>query len=232
MSGRRRLDGVATPHPLGAGLPRIFQPVLTRREATLVRRAARRPPAEDERDAVAAAYAKLGLPDDREHRRLAADRAREDDFLWRLCEGFDGVLVPVIVSLETLDALVDPQLAPDDFLGWLGGWVALRDRTDWPQDGWRRLIAEAIGLYRRRGTPDALRRLVELYTGARVTVVETGGCVDPPGPVPAAGPPSLVVRIAGARRGADDAAFARGVDAVVTIAKPLHVPHRVEWVAG
>jgi len=229
VSGRGRLDGVAMPHPLGAGLPRIFQPVLTRREATLVRRAAHRAPAEDERDELAAACAKLGLDDDAGRRRLAAARAKQDDFLWRLCESLDGLLAPVVLTLDTLDALIDPALAPADFLAWLGGWVALRDRTDWPEDAWRRLIAEAVPLYRRRGTPDALRRLVELYTGGQVTLVDSGGCVDPPGPVAPAGPPSLVVRVSGARRAADDAAFRRGVDSVVAGAKPLHVPHRIEW---
>lgn len=228
MSGRRKLNGVSSPHPLAAGLPGIFQPVLERDEAQLLRALAA-----GERLAVADAeraddaQARLGLFDATPAE--AAERAAEDDFLARLCEGFDGVLAPVFVTLDSLDVLVDPRLAPTDFLGWLGGFLSLRDRTDWPEASWRSLIAESARLYGRRGTATALRRTLELYTGGSVTVEETGGCVDGPGPVPPAGPPSLVVKIKDARRPSSDIAFQRGVDSVVVMAKPAHVPHRIVW---
>ncbi len=227
MSGRRGLDGVATPHPLGPRLPAMFQPVLSREEAAAVRAAAAGGAAPADREAAAAAHAKLGLLEPTAEEALA--RVGEDDFLWRLCEAFDEVLAPVVLTLDTLDTMVDPALAPPDLLGWLGAWSALVDRTGWPEEGWRTLIAEAFSIYRRRGTAAALKRSVELYTEASVEVLDDGGLV---GGDDAGAPGRLVVRIEGARRAADDEAFRRGVEAIVTAAKPVHVPHRIVWGAA
>lgn len=228
MSGREALTGVSTPHPLGEALPGIFRPVLLREEAALLRALAAREPVEGERATAHAAYERLGLPLNARPADAAA-RAAEDDFLWRWCGGLDELLAPIQLTLDTLDAYFDPRLAPTDFLGWLAGWVALADRTDWPEDGWRTLIADAAELYRRRATPWTLARVIELYARAQVTVRDSGGCVDGPAGVPLDAPPSLVVHIAGARRPPTDPAFRRGVEAVVAAAKPAHVPHRIEW---
>lgn len=242
MSGRGALAGVTAPHQLATGLPGIFRPVLSREEAALLRALAHRDAGEDEAVLQRLAHERLGLPpestladptaraaEDAARAVDAAARAAEDDFLWRWCAGLDELLVPVQLTLDTLETFVDPRLTPTDFLGWLASWVALADRTDWPESGWRTLIGEAAELYRRRATPWALKRVVELYAQAQVGLRESGGCVDGPDGVPLDAPASLVVRVAGARRPHTDVAFARGVEAVVVAAKPVHVPHRIEW---
>jgi phage tail-like protein len=68
---------------------------------------------------------------------------------------------------------LDRQCAPAAFLEWLAGWVALSLQDDWSEEQKRRMIAHAAHLYRRRGTPENMRRLLEIYTGNRsVTVKE------------------------------------------------------------
>lgn len=72
-------------------------------------------------------------------------------------------------ALETLLATVDNYMAPgltpaDEFLPWLAGWVALTLDEEWPETTRRRLLCQAVELYRWRGTAQGLRRYLELYT--------------------------------------------------------------------
>ena len=53
---------------------------------------------------------------------------QEDAFLTRFTAGLDDVLAPVVATLDSLDSYVDPALAPEDFLDWLAGWVALLEQ--------------------------------------------------------------------------------------------------------
>ncbi len=62
--------------------------------------------------------------------------------------------------------------APDEFLPWLAGWVALSLREDWDSEAKRRLISEAVSLYRWRGTRRGLRRMLEIYTQGEVEIYE------------------------------------------------------------
>jgi hypothetical protein len=67
-----------------------------------------------------------------------------------------------------------PDVPGDDFLDWLAGWVALVPRGDVGREIKRRLIANAVPLYRIRGTKAGLERLLEIYTGT-VTIEEPTG---------------------------------------------------------
>ena len=54
---------------------------------------------------------------------------------------------------------------PLPILPWLSTWVSLALDENWPQLKRRRLIKEAVELYRWRGTRWGLTRYLELYTG-------------------------------------------------------------------
>jgi phage tail-like protein len=58
---------------------------------------------------------------------------------------------------------LDPRTAPPDFLPWLASWVSLSLRADWDVDTQRSFIADIVPLYRRRGTPEGLERMLEIY---------------------------------------------------------------------
>jgi phage tail-like protein len=66
----------------------------------------------------------------------------------------------------------DRPCAPDEFLPWLAGWVALSLRDDWEPDAQRRFISEIVSLYRWRGTKGGLQRMLEIYTQEHVEVYE------------------------------------------------------------
>lgn len=61
--------------------------------------------------------------------------------------------------------LPDYNRAPSEFLTWLAGWVALTLREDWTDDHKRKFIANAVQLYRLRGTKAGVIQFVQTYTG-------------------------------------------------------------------
>jgi phage tail-like protein len=153
---------------------------------------------------------------------------QEDAFVGRFTAGLDDVLSPVFSILDCLDAYVDPAVCPADYLDWLAGWVGLVLDENWPVDRRRTLTSRAVGLYRTRGTAEALRAEVEVFTGGTVDVRDNGGTVvsDVPGAAfPDKEPPRIVVQVA-----VDDPASVnvKTLDALVAAAKPAHVLHEIE----
>lgn len=81
-------------------------------------------------------------------------------------------LAPVETTLSEFDAILDavdsnfaPGLASDDgFLPWLATWVALTLDEEWEEVKRRRLISQAVELYRWRGTVQGLKRYLTIYT--------------------------------------------------------------------
>jgi phage tail-like protein len=59
----------------------------------------------------------------------------------------------------------EAERAPSGFLSWLSGWVALTLRGDWNDEERRRILAEIVSSYKRRGTKEGLRQLLSAYTG-------------------------------------------------------------------
>lgn len=59
--------------------------------------------------------------------------------------------------------LPDGERAPSDFLPWLASWVALGLRDDWDPETRRRFVANALSLYRMRGTRAGLAAAIELF---------------------------------------------------------------------
>jgi phage tail-like protein len=151
---------------------------------------------------------------------------REDSFTQRLTAGLDEVLAPVVSTLDCLDAYLSPQLAPEDFLDWLSSWFTESLDETWPIQRRRRFTAHAAELFRTRGTLAGLRRELELRTGGRVEVSDSGGVswsLKPEARLPGDRVPRLTVRVAA------DADHA-GLDALIRVAKPAHVLHRLEVV--
>lgn len=156
---------------------------------------------------------------------------QDDSFTMRWTQALDEVLAPAPAVLDSIEAYFDPLLAPEDFLAWLAGWCGMTVDENWPLRRRRAVVSAAAELYRVRGTPDGLRRHIELVTGGRVEVADSGGVTwsaapgDPEAPAAA---PSVTVRVSVA----DPAEVnVRALDALISVIKPAHVMHRLE-VAG
>jgi phage tail-like protein len=98
-------------------------------------------------------------------RREAFVPYEDPPFIGRFLRGFEDGLEPHRLLLDRIDALFDSTAAPADFLPWLATWVALVLDENWPELKRRRLIREAVELYRWRGTRKGLARYLEIYTG-------------------------------------------------------------------
>lgn len=153
---------------------------------------------------------------------------QEDDQLCRFVAGLDELFAPLLVTLDTLDAYLDPALAPSDFLDWLASWVGLGLDHDWPLERRRALVGEAASLFRARGTREALARLVELEVGVRPEIREPGGTTwstEAGARLPGGGAREIVVTVVVADPATIDL---RRLERVVAEATPAHLPHRLE----
>ena len=107
---------------------------------------------------------------------------QDDDFTQRFCAALDEVLAPVFITLDAIEAYVDPWLAPDDFLTWLSEWLGIEIEEDLAEDRKRAMVASAATLYGWAGTARGIADLIETYTGVRPEVVDTGGSSWSPAP--------------------------------------------------
>ncbi len=111
---------------------------------------------------------------------------RSDPFLSRAILAFEKILLGRLdhssivfteqgleEKIENISTFFDPQQAPTEFLQWLAGWAALSLRTDLPEQTHRRFIASAVQNYQYRGTKASLQRLMEIFSIATPTIIES-----------------------------------------------------------
>jgi phage tail-like protein len=156
----------------------------------------------------------------------------EDDFVQRFTAALDEVIAPVLLTLDCLEAYLDPALAPDDFLDWLAGWIAAPVDEAWPVALRREVIGQAVELHRWRGTPQGVTAEIRLLTGGEVELTDSGGVswsATPTGAPPADEPAQVRVRVRVADRSGVDQ---RRLREMVAHAVPAHVRTTVEVVEG
>ena len=155
-------------------------------------------------------------------------RTAREPFGTRFISALDTVLAPVLATLDNLDAYFDPDTTPEDFLAWLGEWVAASVDAGWPEDRRRAFVGQAAELYRRRGTAGGLRDHVQIHTGGIVEIVENGASswsAKPEGKLPGSPEPVVVIRVT---VDDPDAIDKTKLEAMVHASKPAHVVHRLE----
>jgi phage tail-like protein len=150
----------------------------------------------------------------------------EDPLFLGLCAAFDELLGPVVTALDCFAAYLDPWLAPDDFLAWLGTLVGVGVSADIGADGdaeadasdrQRALIAGAVRAYQARGTAAGLRDVVATAAhlpAEQVSVAESGSVTWSDRPGAAIAPPlhpvvTITVVVPAGRDPASVAACAR-----------------------
>ena len=153
---------------------------------------------------------------------------QEDEFAMRWTSGFDAVLAPLQAVLDCLDAYVDPQTAPPDFLDWVAAWVGVDLDEHWAGGRAREAVGAAVGLHRLRGTADGLRAQLEVASGGRVEIEEPGSVTWSSAPTGAlTGRGEAVLRIRVFVPDPEDVRVG-ALDAIVESAKPAHLPHVIE----
>ena len=159
-------------------------------------------------------------------------RTAREPFGRRFISALDTVLAPVLATLDNLDGYLDADTTPEDFLVWLGLWVAAPVDNAWSEDRRRAFVGQAAELYRRRGTAAGLRDHVQIHTGGTVEIIENGASSwsdKPDGKVPGSPEPVVVIRVTVTDPDSIDKAK---LDALVRASKPAHVVHWVEVVGA
>ena len=155
---------------------------------------------------------------------------QEDDFTQRFVSAFDAALAPIFAALDNFPAYLDPWLAPEDFLEWLGSWFGIVLDEGWTLERRRALITRAFEFYRMRGTGSGLKEQIEVLTGGSVDLHETGGVASSTTTGAALpGSPNFALLVRVTVDDPDTINLAR-LDALVMAAKPAHVTHKVEIV--
>jgi phage tail-like protein len=156
----------------------------------------------------------------------------DNDIAQRFTAALDIVLAPVLATLDSSHAYVDPLLAPLDFVEWLAEWVGVELDASWPEARQRALVARAADLFAWRGTARGVSEAVAIYTGVVPEIIESGatawtGVPPPSGELPGFAAGELVVRVRVAPGDAEVIDPVR-LDRLVAAAKPAHIAHRVE----
>lgn len=97
---------------------------------------------------------------------------QDDGFLGRLLLIFEAIWEPLEQRQDHIALYYDPRTAPAPLLPWLASWLGLALDPHWPEARRRRLLAEAMELYRWRGTPYGLARMLEVAAGVTAEVAE------------------------------------------------------------
>lgn len=97
---------------------------------------------------------------------------QENDFLQRFLSIFEDIWEPLEQRQNHIHMYFNPRTCPTSFLPWLAGWLGLTFNPHWPESRRRRLLAQAMDLYRWRGTRYGLLRMIEISTGITPVISE------------------------------------------------------------
>jgi len=154
----------------------------------------------------------------------------DDDFTQRFTAALDEVLAPIFVTLDAIEAYVDPWLAPEDFLVWLSEWVGMPIDDDLPEERKRALVAKAVSLHTWSGTAKGIAEMVEAYTGVRPEIDDSGGVSfspTPGGELPGSDAATVTVRL---RVPSGETVDAERVTKLLRQTLPAHIVATVEVV--
>lgn len=87
-----------------------------------------------------------------------------EPFLGQFLLPFEAIQQEFRDLLSDIDRYFAPLATDADFLPWLASWLALTLDETWTDLQRRRIMTEAIALYRWRGTVSGLKRYLQIYT--------------------------------------------------------------------
>ncbi|QZY54469.1 phage tail protein [Crassaminicella profunda] len=101
---------------------------------------------------------------------------REDkkskDFLQRFLGIFQTMFLDMEEEIDHMHKYFDPDMVSKDFLEWLSMWVGIEDHYLWTRDQLKKLVKNAVNLYKKKGTQKGLEEVIELYTGEKPYIIE------------------------------------------------------------
>jgi phage tail-like protein len=96
----------------------------------------------------------------------------DNEFLGRYLLILESIWEPLEQRQDHIDQYFNPATCPASFLPWLARWLDVSFNAHWPEARRRHLLAEAMDLYRWRGTRYGLERMIEVCTGLTPEITE------------------------------------------------------------
>jgi phage tail-like protein len=151
---------------------------------------------------------------------------RENDFAMRFVGALETVLDPIVATIDSLPAYVDPRLAPSDMLEVLAAWLGIEFDESMDEATRRELVLQSAEATRWRGTLRGLEMALRLtFPDLPLRIEDEGGVVftrdAASDPAPAAN--RFIVYCDTPIPAARQAVVAR----VIEEQKPLHVAYRL-----
>jgi phage tail-like protein len=85
---------------------------------------------------------------------------------------FESFWKPISQQIDQMDVYFDPRLTPPEFVPWLASWLGLHVDELLPLVRVRKLLRNAMMLFQRRGTFQALKTYLEVFTAGEVDIME------------------------------------------------------------
>lgn len=95
-----------------------------------------------------------------------------DDFTSRFLMLFESFWKPISQQIDQVAWYFDPDLTPPDFIPWLASWVGMQVDDLLPTERVRKLLKKTMTFFQRRGTYQAVKTFLEIYTAGKVDIVE------------------------------------------------------------
>ena len=101
-------------------------------------------------------------------------RAPENNskFLERFLGIFQSIYVDLEDKIDNTPLKYDVDHTTKDFLSWIGDWLSLKNTSVWSEEQLRRLVKEAVKIYKMKGTKRAVAKIVKEYIGIEPIIVE------------------------------------------------------------
>ena len=94
------------------------------------------------------------------------------NFMERFLSLFEGALTRIEDAYDSVSRLLNPDAADAEWLDFVASWLDLSFDPSWPIVQRRQVVREAAALKAGQGTPRALQRYLEIYTGRPVAIGE------------------------------------------------------------
>jgi phage tail-like protein len=94
------------------------------------------------------------------------------DITDRFLSIFEAFNMEIEEQIATIFRLFDPQSTNEEFLSWLGSWLGILRDENWSEKQFRDLLSQSYQLFKIRGTSDCLKKMLSIYTGADITIIE------------------------------------------------------------
>lgn len=94
------------------------------------------------------------------------------EFLERFLSIFETAFYDQETKINRIHEYFDPGTVPENFLNWLASWLNVALEEGWPEEKKRQFIMEAYSLYKIKGTPSGIRKLIEIYVGKEPMILE------------------------------------------------------------